>query len=149
MDTTGAILSGAKIHVVNTATGFTRDATSNFSGSYSFNSLPIGNYTETISSPGFGDYTTKLSLTIGATATIDAKLGATATQDVSVDAGDSDAQVNVSNQETSTVISGKQLQNLPSLTRNLYDFVTLSTGVSADTNGATGNQGLGVTFGQH
>ena len=140
VDATGAILSGAKIHVVNTATGFERDATSNSAGDYNFPSLPTGSYSETVSASGFGNFDTTITLTIGATATIDAKLGVNATQAVSVDAGDSDVQVNVSNQETSTVIGGKELQNMPSLTRNPYDFVSLSTGVSSDTNGATGDR---------
>ena len=44
-DTTGAVLTGAKITVTNTATHLTRETTTEKDGSFRVLSLPIGTYT--------------------------------------------------------------------------------------------------------
>ncbi len=145
-DSTGAAIAGATVHLHNDATGTDRTATSNSSGSYTFNALPIGTYREDVSFSGFGAFRTTVTLNVGAASTVDARLGATASQDVEVVATDEASSVNLSNQETSTIISPKQVVDLPSLTRNIYDFVALSGNVGSDPGGSTGPNGVGVAI---
>ena len=144
-DSTGAILPGAKVHIHNDATGFDRDATSSASGTYIFPVLPVGGYKITVTYTGFGTYTTTTILTVGGTSTVDAKLGANVNQAVTVESGNEIAVVNLVSSEVSTTISPQELQSLPSLTRNPYDFVVLSTGVTSDPNGST-SRGVGVSL---
>ncbi len=55
------------------------------------------------------------------------------------------AQVNTSDQQISSTITPLEVTQLPSLTRNPYDFVSLSGDVSSDPSGSTG-RGVGVSF---
>ncbi len=145
VDASGAILPGATVHVTNTATGVDRSATSNASGEYNFSALPIGSYKEVVTFTGFGTFQTTINLNVGAAITVDAKLGATASQNVEVTASDI-ATVNLTTQESSTVVSSAQLESLPTLTRNPYDFVALSGNVGSDPGGSTAANGVGVAL---
>ena len=80
-------------------------------------------------------------MTVGGHATLDAKLtlgsGATEVQVVA----EGGAQVNTETQELSQVVDREQIQQLPSLTRNPYDFVELSGNVSSgDSSGPNKSQ---------
>src|SRR5260370_10062104 len=56
LDPTGAVLPGVKITATNSATGFTRVATSNESGSFLISLLPIGRYSLKAETKGFKVY---------------------------------------------------------------------------------------------
>ena len=75
-DATGAVLPNAQVHLHNDANGFDRTQTTNDSGIYTFGSLPIGTYKETVTYQGFGTFTTQVTVYVGSKATTDAKLGA-------------------------------------------------------------------------
>src|SRR3954447_23821040 len=53
-DTSGAVVAGAEIKALNTATNVTYSAVSNGTGLYLLTELLPGPYTETASAPGFG-----------------------------------------------------------------------------------------------
>jgi Carboxypeptidase regulatory-like domain/TonB dependent receptor len=71
-DQTGAVVKDAKVSVANTATGNTRDATSNSDGAATFSGLSLtGTYKVTVSREGFGNEERDgLTLRSGETATI-------------------------------------------------------------------------------
>ena len=145
-DNTGAVIPGATISAVNTDTGLSKVATSSNSGEFTVPNIPPGPYKVTISSKGFGDYTTSATVAVGGAYKVNAKLGVTAQiSTVDVSGTDLSVQVNTTNQEISEVITPRQLTELPSLTRNPYDFVALSGNVSSDPNGSTG-RGVGVSL---
>jgi Carboxypeptidase regulatory-like domain/TonB dependent receptor-like, beta-barrel len=52
-DSTGAIVSGAKVIAVNESTGVARETTSSSVGTYSFPNLLVGKYTVTVEASGF------------------------------------------------------------------------------------------------
>src|SRR5436190_2279944 len=52
-DSTGAVVPGAAIKVINTATNLVTSLVSNDSGDYIAASLPVGNYTVSVSKSGF------------------------------------------------------------------------------------------------
>lgn len=145
-DTSGALVPGASVVVQNNATGLKRAVTSNGQGEYLIPSLPPGAYTLTINASGFGTYTASVVVGVGGHLTSDAKLGVQAhTQTIQVSGADVGAQVNTSDQQVSQTITPLQVTQLPSLTRNPYDFVALSGNVTSDSQGST-SRGVGVSF---
>ena len=146
-DPTGAVIANAQISLTDAANGFSRMARSDGSGNYTVTGLPIGTYTVEVTAPGFSSYKAQATVNVGGHATIDAKLatgGASTT--IQVATQDDATEVNTTNSEISQVIDSKQLTDLPSLTRNPYDFVELSGNITADPNGSTG-RGVDVSLG--
>ena len=100
-------------------------------------------YQVTVSSNSFKSFVAKVEVTVGGHVTVDAKLSVSAaTTEVQV-VGEGGTQVNTQNQEMSQVVDTQQLANLPSLTRNPYDFVALAGNVSAGDN--SNNSGTTAT----
>src|ERR1700722_5187344 len=52
-DSTGSVVPGAKVVILNESTGITRETTTNGAGAYSAPSLSLGNYRVTASLTGF------------------------------------------------------------------------------------------------
>ncbi|HUY82459.1 MAG TPA: carboxypeptidase regulatory-like domain-containing protein [Acidobacteriaceae bacterium] len=134
-DQTGAIIPGAKVTLLNTSTGVATHTTSNASGNYAFISLNPGAYRITASQKGFVtvvqndvtvtvDQTTtvKMALTVGST-----------TEVVTVKGGTSLTES--TNSTVGQLISAATIDRVPLLTRDVYDLVQLSPGVTP-ANGA-------------
>jgi hypothetical protein len=140
-DQSGAIITGADVTVKNLGTNAVRTVRSSANGTYTVTGLPPARYEVTITSSSFKPFTANVEVTVGGHVSVDAKLSVSAsTTEVQVIA-EGGAQVNTQTQELSSVVDQEQLAQLPSLTRNPYDFVTLSGNVS---NGdSTGNSSGG------
>jgi hypothetical protein len=131
-DSSGAAVPSAKVTATNPATGLTRTTTTDQTGLYNFQQLPVGTYDLTIEANGFKvSKRTGVSLTVGAAATLDVALeiGAAAetvsvTADVPV--------VETTRSQTSTTITTKQVGDLPINGRNFLDFTVLTPGVLRD-----------------
>jgi hypothetical protein len=147
MDQSGATVTGATISVKNLSTNAERKTLSSETGAYSVVGLPPANYQVTVSSGNFQSYTATAQVTVGGRVTVDPKLSVSAgTVEVEV-VGEGGAQVNTQTQEISQVVDEQQLAQLPSLTRNPYDFVALSGNVSAgdSTGNSAGGGGQNLT----
>ena len=138
-DATGAVVVGAKVTAVSTNTGLLRETTTNSSGLYSIVSVPPGPYNVTIESTGFQKVTQSVMVTVGAVTNIDAtlKVGTSATT-VEVTGSGEAATVNTENATMSAIVSGQQIAELPTLTRNPYDLVGTAGNVNEDTNSGRG-----------
>ncbi len=158
-DATGAVITGATVVVKNLATGVERTATTGGIGQYQIPSLTPGNYQVTISLAKFQTYRTSAEVTVGSVSTVDAQLTVGQSSAVIEVVGGAATQVNTETQELSQLVNTQQMAQLPSLTRNPYDFVAISGNVSnGDTtsNGATmssggggqelGNRGVGFSL---
>jgi len=90
-DATAAIVPGAEVLVVNTATGVAQSASTTSAGLYNINLLPVGSYTVTVTKTGF-QKETKINVAVltGQTSTVDfvLRVGST-TQAVTVSAAPS------------------------------------------------------------
>jgi hypothetical protein len=140
-DSTGAIVSNGKVTVKSTTTGTVRTAATNQSGLYSVPDLQPGTYEVTIEAAGFATYRGKVEVTVGSAVAFNAvlKVG-TKTEIVEVTAGENEiTKVNTENQTLSNTVTAREVVDLPSLTRNIYDFVKTSGNV---TEGAYGPQGM-------
>ena len=75
-DSSGAAVPNAKIMLTGTDTGFKREMVSTSSGDYSFQDLPLGNYTVEVSSSGFATQKVEhIAVRPGQVYTLDIKLG--------------------------------------------------------------------------
>ena len=145
-DATGAVVPNATVVVRNIDTGFSRTVQTNASGQFSAVELPAGPYDIKVTAPTFGSYEQKVTLTVGEPFTLTAKLSVSANTVVEVGAQNDVAVLNTSTNEVSQVVTPEQIVNLPSLTRNPYDFVAISGNVTADPGGST-SLGVGASLG--
>ena len=129
-DSTGAIVVGASIEVVNTATGIAYHSTTDSSGSYRVTQLPPGTYTMAVSNSGFQtqklqpfklfvdqQFQQNIALAVGA-----------ATQTVSVNAAALLIDTQSSNQ--GQIIENQAINNLPLNGRDYLQLAQLSAGVT-------------------
>lgn len=133
-DPTGAAVVGASVTATNIGTNVAHATTTSSTGAYIFPSLAPADYEVTITASGFSTWKAKTTVTVGGRLNMDSKLtlgASTTTVEVSAESG---VQVNTMTQELSQVVSHEQVSQLPSLTRNPYDFVALSGNVSSGDN---------------
>jgi hypothetical protein len=133
-DSAGAAVPGAKISILNDATGFTRTLNTDEDGYYVFPNLPLGSYTVTIQKEGF---TTErhpgVNLTAGTEAVVEAqlKVGAVTTE-IEVTGGA--PVIEPSRVSTGRTITTSEIENLPLTSRNPYNFIIFQPGVSGHPN---------------
>ncbi|AXC11618.1 Oar protein [Acidisarcina polymorpha] len=138
-DPSGALVANATVTVKNLGTDATRVEHSSVNGTYLLSDLSPANYELTITAENFKSFVSRVTVTVGGHTTIDAKLTlGQGTTEVEV-VGEGGAQVNTQTQELSQVVDQQQISQLPSLTRNPYDFVALSGNISGGDNSAAGN----------
>jgi hypothetical protein len=145
-DSTGAVVEGANVTAKNTATNAERKSVTGSLGQYTLESLTPGTYEVTVSKSGFKTFKTTGEVAVGGNTTIDAQLAVGSSDTVVEVIGGAATEVNTQTQELSQLIDAQQISQLPSLTRNPYDFVAISGNVSnGDTtsNGATMSNGGG------
>ena len=140
-DKAGAVVPNATVTAKNSETGAERTVQSNAEGSYNILALPPGSYDVTVTSGNFAPFTQKAAVTVGGTATVDATLGVSGgATSVEVTAEAAAVEVNTQTQEQSQIITPEQVAELPSLTRNPYDFIALAGNVSGgDRSSQSGN----------
>jgi len=74
-DSSGALVPGAKVMLVNTGTSATQSATTDESGNYAFKNIEVGTYVLTFTAPGFEkESLSEISLTARETRRLDAAL---------------------------------------------------------------------------
>ena len=136
-DASGAVVAGATVNAKSIANGTERTASTGVLGQYTIPALTPGTYAVTITSQTFKTYRTTVEVSVGGIATVDAQLTIGSSSVVVEVVGESATQVNTETQELSQLIDTQQLAQLPSLTRNPYDFVALSGNVSSGDNTTT------------
>jgi hypothetical protein len=129
-DTSGAVIPEATVTVKSVATGAERSAQSGSIGQYLIPALTPGTYEVTVTNKGFKTFRTSVEVTVGGNATLDAQLEIGESTTVVEVVGGGATEVNTQTQEMSQVVDRQQMAQLPSLTRNAYDFVALSGNVS-------------------
>jgi len=134
-DGTGAVVPGASISVVNTATGVEYRATTDGQGSFHVTQLPPGSYTLQVSKTGFQTQNIqafKLFVDQQFQQNITLAVGQT-TQTVSVSAASLLLDTQASNQEQ--VIENQQIDDMPLNGRDVLQLAQLSAGVTPITQG--------------
>ncbi len=134
-DSSGAIIPGASVTIVNPVSGLSRKTTTDASGHYQFTNLPFNPYHLTISATGFSPVSQDADVRSPIAVALDVKLqvGA-ATTTVTVQAGD----LVENDSSLHTVLDRNMINKLPleSESSSVSSLVTLSSpGVAADSNG--------------
>src|ERR1700722_20197314 len=151
-DPSGAVIPGATIKIKNLATGAERSSKSGNTGEYLIPAVTPGRYQVDVTNEKFQTYRTHEEVTVGGAPTVDAQLTLGPSSAVVEVVGGAATEVNTQTQELSQLIDSQQLAQLPSLTRNPYDFVAISGNVSngdSTSNGEMAGQELasrGVGF---
>ncbi len=144
-DQTGAVVVGAIVKVTNLATNAARVTRTSASGGYTVVGLEPETYEIKVSSGDFKPFIATVEVTVGAHVTLVAKLSVGASTTV-VQVVAEGAGVNTQTQELSQLVDAHQLAQLPSLTRDPYDFIALSGNVSsADNTTANMNSGQNIS----
>ncbi len=127
-DSTGAVVPGATLTLIDTDTNATRKIKSNGAGYFSLPELPIGKYSLSATAPGFGTITrNNIELSVGAQLTVDLPL-AVGASNVTVEVRTAEAQVNSTSGEQSSLIDPKQIRDLPLNGRNVEQLILLAPG---------------------
>ncbi len=147
-DTSGAVIPNAAVTVRNLGTNATRTATSNGNGTYTITNLAPANYEVSVPQiGGFSPFKQNAEVTVGGRITLDVKLSLTSNSTNVEVAAQGGSQVNTQTQEISQVIDRTQVSQLPSLTRNPYDFVALSGNISSGDAGSNNLSQNSTTYG--
>ncbi|MPZ20482.1 MAG: TonB-dependent receptor plug domain-containing protein, partial [Luteitalea sp.] len=149
-DSSGAVVPGASVAVVQLETGLARTAESDTRGSFEIWALPIGPYEVTVAASGFNAWKAeRIVLTVGERRRLFPMLSISKlTQEVTVVGGAAES-LQTDNSAVQTVVQMHQIRELPLRTRNPVALVGLVPGMRFITSdsGAERNayvQGLGA-----
>jgi hypothetical protein len=136
-DSTGAVVPGATVTILNAVSGYTRTATTDSGGNYQFPNVPFNPYHLTVKAAGFSSLSQDVQVRSGVPVPVTSALSvASASTTVTVESNGGDLVENDSTFHTD--IDRGQFQKLPleSQSSSLSSLVTLSSpGVAADSNG--------------
>src|SRR5580704_1124721 len=134
-DTSGAIIPGAAVIATGEGTGTKLTADTSAAGSYSFVSLAPGKYDVSATQRGFETTSHKgvvVDLDQATTVNLNLKVGSVSEV---VTVTGSTSLVDTTNSTVGQLITSETIERVPLLTRNVYDLVQLSAGVTP-ANGA-------------
>ncbi|HEY3706088.1 MAG TPA: carboxypeptidase regulatory-like domain-containing protein [Terracidiphilus sp.] len=134
-DTTGAIIPGAAVTATSVSGGTTLTTQSTAAGLYSFVSLAPGAYEVRASAKGFETMVQKkVTVSLDQVTTVNFSMRVGSVSEV-VTVTESTALVDTSNSTVGQLIGAETIDRVPLLTRNVFDLVQLSAGVTP-ANGA-------------
>ena len=148
-DASGAVVAGATVSVKSTATGISKDTTSDSSGLYSIPNLPAGDYEVRVTAKGFSTAVQSgLNLNVGAQQQLNfsLKVGETST---TVQVTEAAPQVELTSSAVSGQVESETVRELPLNGRDWTSLATLQPGVKqiqtqmAFATSARGNRGFG------
>ena len=148
-DPTGAVISGATIHLIDVATNTEVTTTSTDEGRYVFANVRPGVYKIVAEQTGFSKKEIQdIKVDVGVPFTVNIDLAAGGLQEtVTVSASDVAAPINLTNAELSSTVQTQQINDLPLNGRNPLDLAGLQPGVSATASNRSATiNGLRGTF---
>ncbi|HMC21720.1 MAG TPA: TonB-dependent receptor [Thermoanaerobaculia bacterium] len=132
-DESGAALPGVTVTATNNATGFSRSVVTGSDGSYHFPSLPVGTYTVTADLSGFASVTTRnVELNVAQERDLNVTLKQAAVREqITVTASSPLVETTPA---VSTVISQREMENLPLNGRQFANLGSLAPGTTLSVN---------------
>lgn len=130
-DPSGALVSLAKVSVLQEGTGVTRSALTNAEGSFEFTTLPVGRYTLRVDRDGFKKYEAdEINVTIGHYVVVNPSLELGPEQQSTTVVGTAPLVETVSTQ-LGAVVDERSVTSLPLNQRDTYQLLQLQSGVVA------------------
>lgn len=150
-DPNGDVVAGAVVSVKSVDTGREVTATSDEQGNYTITALQPGLYDVVVQSGNFKPSNQRVQVTVGSKVSVDTQLALTEVVGESVNViAREGVEVNTETPEVSNIITGTQIRELPTLTRNPYDLIGLANNVASDDPGpavpGVGVSGRGAGF---
>ncbi|NYF51780.1 TonB-dependent receptor [Tunturiibacter gelidoferens] len=144
VDAAGAIVPNAHVTLLNTDQGLSLETVTNGAGVYIFSPVRIGNYTVTVTSPGFSTTSQKnLTVSVGQNlqVNIELKLGAETT---TVEVTTAPPQLQTDESSVGQVVSERTVNSLPLNGRNFTFLAQLGAGVNSSQADTRGNAASGA-----
>jgi len=148
-DTAGAVLAGATLKLIDTATNTEATSTSSNDGAFVFANVKPGVYRLITEHQGFSKKEVQdIRVNVGIPYTVNIELTPGGFEEVvTVSATDIAAPINTTNAELSTTVQSQQINDLPLNGRNPLDLAGLQAGVAAGASNRTATiNGLRGTF---
>ena len=128
VDPGGAVTPEADIALTNRESGFRQARKSNSEGEYSFQQIPPGQYTVSITASGFAPQVRQVELLVNQTGRLDVSLTLQATS-TSVEVNAQTVTLNTNDATIGTPFNQAQIQALPFEGNNVLDLLSLQGGV--------------------
>ena len=130
-DSSGAVIPGATLTLVQTAQHTAFSTTADKQGFYSFPTLPVGGYDLTISADGFAPQRkTGLTVDMDSAIRVDATLEVGTHADTVTVSADAAVQVETTATHIGEVVSGRAIESLPLNGRSYTDLLAIQPGVA-------------------
>ena len=147
-DPQNAVVPGATVTATNVDTGLVHTVTTNATGEYRIEFLPVGSYVLTVTDAGFKRYLQQnVVLTVDQTQRVDATLEL-GTEAETVTVSSAPPLVNTSTAEIGRTVEADEITQLPLPNRNVYTQLSLTPGVLSSSasggNGANYNSVVGL-----
>src|SRR6266853_2471789 len=142
-DSSGAVISGARVTLVGDQTKLNRTQTTSTTGSYAFVNLPLGSYTLSFTQQGFQSQNIpSIQVQANRTATVNAELKiGNVSESITVEES---PLLNMVDTTNGYVMDKLEIDSVPLPTGSFTGLAILSPGVNAELPGGTGaNAGLG------
>ncbi|MBV9406693.1 MAG: carboxypeptidase regulatory-like domain-containing protein, partial [Acidobacteriaceae bacterium] len=144
-DPSGAVVPGAKVTVTDTGKHFTYTSVTDSNGIYSVRSLPPSTYTVRVDAPGFAPLERpNVVLEVSANINIDASLQVATTGETVTVSEAGSSQLQTEDAAVGETVNRTYVNNLPLITRGVFDLAYLAPGVSEAPGQAYGNNGNSV-----
>lgn len=144
-DPAGASVNGAKVTALNDATGITLNTVTNDAGLYSFVSLNPGLYVVTVSQTGFEGFAQKnVSVTVDQVTTMNIALRV-GNMAETVEVTSTIELADPSNSTVGQLLDSATIDRVPLLTRNVFDLVQLSAGVTPANGAPNSSSSFAIT----
>jgi hypothetical protein len=127
-DPSDAVVSGAKVVIINIQIGQVIKRATNSSGAYNSGALPPGSYKVQVSYPGFRSVEIPLTVQVGNTSTANVKMQLGLGSELVV-VQSTELRVNTEQATVQGVLTSVQIENLPVNGRNFLDLAQLEPGV--------------------
>jgi hypothetical protein len=148
-DASGAVIANAQVSTKNTATGITKDTTTDSAGFYTVPNLQAGPYEVKVTAAGFNTAVSNVTLAVGAQQTLNVpmKVGETS---LTVQVTEAAPQIDLTSSTLTGQVESRTVEDLPLNGRDWTSLATLHPGVAAieeqmgyETS-ARGNRGFGA-----
>ncbi len=129
-DSTGAVISGARVVLTDQQKGFKFETTSDASGRYLFRAVPPGVYSVSAESKGFSKTVQEnLKLDVNQNTSVNLAMKVAGTQEkIEVSAGA--LAIQTQDAETGQVVNRRFINDLPLIDRNVVELTSLAPGVT-------------------
>ena len=139
-DQSGAVVPGATVVALETATNVSHSTVSSSSGAYSFQELPLGLYTVTVTASGFSDEKVdKVPVTAGVIYTLPVKLSVASAGTHTVEVSAAAYALDTTTTTQTTILDEKTVVDTPLNGRDFTQFLSLTPGFSDSGAGGYGS----------